>query len=95
MNDQSYTVEELDALNKEVLEFLDTKGLTPSAAVVIAAGVLLSVIHAVKAETVRVPADVLRLEPLLEETLRKGVPVVTAPREVIARHVAAAKARMN
>ena len=77
--DKTYTVEELDALNLELLTFLDSKQLTPPAAALIAVGLLLSVIRACKSETGRVPSALVRLEPMLDEVLRQGVPVITTP----------------
>lgn len=88
------TCEDLDRLNKEMLAVVDSKNLSHAVALVVAMGLLTSVIRACKAEA-GLPSTVGALEPLLEKALGQGVRVVTAPDEQISAMRAAVKARMN
>lgn len=88
------TCEDLDRLNKEMLAFIDSKNLTGAVGMLVATGLLLSVIQACKS-IAPVPFVMLQVEPLLEEALRHGVPVVTAPDGKYEAALEAIKRRMN
>lgn len=92
MKYQTYTLAELDTFNREMIAVLDSKQLSPPCALIVTVGLLLSVIRACKSNSAKVPSIALRIEPLLEEALHQGVPVITATPEKLA---ASTKARAH
>lgn len=80
MKVRTYTTEELGEITQRLMNDLVVEHDIPALAVILS-GALLAFIRAAKdAEAVgcpKTPSIVLKLEPILDEVLRQGVPVIT------------------
>lgn len=82
MKVRTYTTDELGDITQRLMDSLHMEHDIPAMAVILS-GALLGLIRAAKEATAaggpRTPSIVLSLEPILNEVLRQGVPVITIP----------------
>lgn len=82
MKVRTYTPDELGEITQRVLDSLQGEHDMPAMAVILT-GALLGLIRGATAASAaggpKTPSILLRLEPILDEVLQQGVPVITTP----------------